>query len=606
MSGALQKKGTCWLYSIVNQFILSDGMLRVLKWHMETQYIKMTPEEKEFFDAPMETVCPFGSRFNKVYFYKFLDQYTCLQGGPGQLRKQGGKSANLLKRFSGGGNNYRAGGGVEGSYFLPELIKALKTLDISTYSHGKCLDYPANIAKKASEVFKNPNDQFVILHTGNMKTSYPLYDVKPVDPSWTAKPYSRTIKIGTRLFDLASAGIGIYNSNYKGLHSGHIIIAYVDAHGKGYLFDSNQMSNYARCDWWDPKKLEKTIRGPFINGKYAQFTGNSITNISYNAFVYVRRTFVSAVPLVCRLKYRRLNFNTRAYMGYNTMNQLENALTRKLARGELSQAERVKIIKNFKVSKFNTSKYMNYNTENNLTQSINRKTNLTKEQKNKIIKNYKKLTIFNVRNYLNTPNGILNNQVQAGTMTAAQRKKIANAKKLIITFEYLKQMPITKNTVSNFEEAGYIVTEATKRKVKKLLSKSAGSLTPSPNPNRTGFTPSPPRKRRPSVINLRTPTPVRSNPRTPTPRQRTPTPVRSNPRTPTPRQYTPSRSNLDKAKSAVAKLKTIVARKAYKRTRAVNMSQANWTELGRYINQLNWRKRKRLEIARQLKPKAKN
>ena len=163
-------------------------------------------------------------------------------------------------------------------------------------------------------------------------------------------------------------------------------------------------------------------------------------------------------------------------------------------------------------------------------------------------------------------------------------------------------MNINKNTISNFEEAGYIVTEDTKRKVKKLLAKKAGgSYTPSPNPNRTGFTPSPPRKRRPppTPINLRTPTPVRSNPRTPTP-------VRSNPRTPTPRQRTPSRSNLDKAKSAVAKLKTIVARKAYKRTRAVNMSQANWMELGRYINNLNYQKRKRLENARQLKTKAKN
>jgi len=602
MSGAIQSQGTCWLYSIINQFVLSDGMLRVLFWHMQNQYSKMTLEEKAFFDAPMDTVCPLGSKFNKIYFYKFLDQYTCLQGGPGQLRKKAGKSANLLKRFSGASvNNYRVKGGFEGSYHTPELFKALETLDISTYSHRKCLAFPHHFAKKANEVFVNPNDQFVICYI-SPKNVYPVFNKKGLEPGWTAKSYPRTIKIGTRLFDLASAAIGIHNDDYKGLHSGHIIVAYVDMYGKGYLFDSNQLSNYVRCDWWDPKKLEKTIRGPFISGKYPQFEGTNITNISYTNFTYVRRTFASNVPLTCRLKYRRLNFNTRAYMGYNTMNQLQNVLNKKIARGELSQAERIKIIKNFQIRKFNTSKYMNYNTENNLAQSINRKTNLTKEQKNKIIKNYKKLTNFNVRNYLNTPNGILNNQVQAGGMTVAQRKKIANAKKLIITFEFLKQMNINKNTISNFEEAGYIVTEDTKRKVKKLLAKKAGgSYTPSPNPNRTGFTPSPPRKRRPppTPINLRTPTPVRSNPRTPTP-------VRSNPRTPTPRQRTPSRSNLDKAKSAVAKLKTIVARKAYKRTRAVNMSQANWMELGRYINNLNYQKRKRLENARQLKTKAKN
>jgi|688.fasta_scaffold33026_11 hypothetical protein len=585
MSGAVQSQGTCWLFSIINQFVLSDGMLRVLKWNMENQYSKMTPDEKEFFDAPMDTVCPLGSRFNKIYFYKFLDQYTCLQGGPGQLRKKAGKSANLLKRFSGAGNNYRADGGLKSSFHTPELFKALETLDISTYSHRKCLAFPQHFAKEANEVFVNPNDQFVICYI-SPKRVYPVFDTKGVEPGWTAKSYPRTIKIGTRLFDLASAGIGIHNNDYKGLHAGHIIIGYVDSHGKGYLFDSNQMSNYVQCDWWDPKKLEKTIRGPFISGKYPQFAGTNINAISYSNFTYVRRTFASMVPLTCRLKYRRLNFNTRAYMGYQNMNQLKNVLTRKIARGELTQAERAKIIKNFQINKLNTSKYMGLN----MTPLKNSIKNLPQEKQNKIIKNYKKLTNFNVRNYLNTSNSVLNYQVQAGGMTVAQRKKIADAKKLIITFEFLKQMNINKNTISNFEEAGYIVTEDTKRKVKRFLAKRAGgSLTPSPNPNRTGFTPSPPRKRRPSIINLRTPTPVRSNPRTPTPRQRT-----------------PSRSNLDKAKSAVAKLKTIVARKAYKRTRAVNMSQANWTELGRYINSLNYQKRKKLENARQLKKKAKN
>ena len=604
MSGAIQSHGTCWLFSIINQFILSDGMLRVLKWHMEDQYIRMTPDEKEFFDAPMDTVCPLGSKFNKIYFYKFLDQYTCLQGGPGQLRKQAGKSANLLKRFNGAGKKYRKGGGLESSYHTPELFKALGTLDISTYSSGKCLAFPEHFSKKANEVFTKPNDHFVICSIGNNK-SYPVFETGGLDAQWTAKPYPRTIKIGSRLFDLASAGIGIYNRDYKGLHAGHIIVAYVDMYGKGYLFDSNQMSNYVRCDWWDPKKLEKTIRGPFISNKYPQFVGTNINNISYTNFTYVRRTFVSAVPLVCRLKYRQLNFNTKAYMGYRNMNQLENALTRKLARGELTQAERAKIIKNFKVSKFDTSKFMNYNTQNNLIQSINRKSNLTKEQKNKIIKNYGKLHQFNVRNYLNTPNGILNGQVTSGLMTAAERKKIANAKKRLVSFETIKNMNITKNTIRNFEEAGYILTDSTKIKIKRILAKKAdGSYTPSPTAHVTGFTPSPPRKkparRRSPTINLRTPTPrARSNPRTPTP-------ARSNPRTPTPARSSPRNVSLNTAKSAVAKLKTIKERKAYRRTRAVNMSPNSWTELGRYINSLNYQKRKRLENARQLKKKAKN
>jgi hypothetical protein len=41
---------------------------------------------------------------------------------------------------------------------------------------------------------------------------------------------------------------------------------------------------------------------------------------------------------------------------------------------------------------------------------------------------------------------------------------------------------------------------------------------------------------------------------------------------------------LAAAKRSVNALKTAKARKEYKRTRAVNMNQANWTALGRYIN----------------------
>jgi len=536
-------------------------MLRVLFWHMKKQYSMMTPDEKEFFDAPMETVCPLGSRFNKIYFYKFLDQYTCLQGGAGQLRKQGGKSVNLLKRFSGAGANYRAGGGIEGSYITPELIAALKTLGISTYSHGAVNAYPRDFSAKVGRLFKNQDNQFVICHiSDNLRIGYIVFSTKYVDKD-LSYPYPRTVKIGSRMFDIASAGISVYNENFKGRHSGHTMIGYVDGLGKGYLFDSNQMSNYAPCDWWDPKKLEKVIRGPFVSGRYEQYSGDNITTILYNNFVYVRRTFASQIALSCRLKARRLNFNTRPYLGYTTINQVKNIVNTKYARGELSQAERVKIIKNYSVTKFNTTNYMKYK---NTTQLMNSIKNLPQERQNKIIKNYKKLINFKVRNYLNTPNNVLNYQVQAGTLTVGERQKIANAKKLIITFEFLKQMTITKNTISNFEDAGYIVTEATKRKVKKLFSKSAGSLTPSPNPNRTGFTPSPPRKK------------------------------------------PPSRSNLDGAKSAVAKLKTIVARKEYKKTRATNMSTANWTALGRYINTLNYEKRKKLENARQLKKKVKN
>jgi hypothetical protein len=531
MSGALQSQGTCWLYSILNQFLLSDGMLKVLFWHMNDQYRQMPLLEKQFFDAPMNTVCPLGKNFNKVYFYKFLDQYACLQGGPGQLRKKAGMSANILKRISpGGGATYRLKGGLGGSVPTPELINAIKKLDIKPFSHNVVNAFPKSFDYYVKKAFTNPNDQFIICYR-SPSLEYEIWPIK--DKMWNSA-YPRSVKVGSRLFDLASCTISIINDKYKGIHAAHAICGYIDMYGKGFLFDSNQMSKYFRCDWWIPAKLEKCTRK--LCEIYPQFQGDGITSLGITSFIYVRRTFASMVSVSCRLRARRLNFNTRHFMHHKTLPELLNNVNKKLELGILSQAQKQKIIKNF------------------------------------------------------------------------MAKKPSPPKKHVITnFEIKNISKLTKSNIRDLISAGYTFSPATKEKIKNYFSKKAGNGTPAspinfgnkkaPSPPRKKKaptphvspteplenTPSPPHKRRsPSVVNLRTPTPARSKPRT------------------------PSRSNLEKAKSAVAKLTTIVARKAYKRTRAVNMSQANWIELGRYINMLNWQKRKRLENARQLKKKAKN
>jgi hypothetical protein len=51
----------------------------------------------------------------------------------------------------------------------------------------------------------------------------------------------------------------------------------------------------------------------------------------------------------------------------------------------------------------------------------------------------------------------------------------------------------------------------------------------------------------------------------------------------------PTRSVLNNAKAHMNTLKTAVARKAYVRTRATNMTESNWVALGRYKNTLNYR-----------------
>lgn len=178
----------------------------------------------------------------------------------------------------------------------------------------------------------------------------------------------------------------------------------------------------------------------------------------------------------------------------------------------------------------------------------------------------------------------VNKKVKLGMLSEAQKQKIIK--------NFLEKKPsvprsppphvkftsgMSKSTVRGLINAGYTFSPATKQKIKNLFSREVSNGTPV------------------SPINFRN----KSRPPSP-PRKKTRVPTPSPPRKKVP---TPSRSNLDKAKSVVAKMKTIKARKEYRRLRAVNMSLENWKELGRYINQLNYNKRKRLTNARQLKKK---
>jgi hypothetical protein len=58
---------------------------------------------------------------------------------------------------------------------------------------------------------------------------------------------------------------------------------------------------------------------------------------------------------------------------------------------------------------------------------------------------------------------------------------------------------------------------------------------------------------------------------------------------------------LNNAKRNVNALKTAKKRKEYKRTRAVNMNQPNWTALGRYINSKDYQARLAREAKKSVK-----
>jgi hypothetical protein len=80
VNGAIQTRGTCWFFSIINGFLLSDAGQKILFRSMEKFYKSLTDQEKAYFDDSIEAPCPLRGdiiKTKRIYFYKFLDQYLC-------------------------------------------------------------------------------------------------------------------------------------------------------------------------------------------------------------------------------------------------------------------------------------------------------------------------------------------------------------------------------------------------------------------------------------------------------------------------------------------------------------------------------------------------
>jgi hypothetical protein len=501
MSGLGQRQATCWLYTILNTFLLSENMRKILYVHMLKEYAAMDKDQREYFNNAVAAPCPLGHKFKKIYFYKFFDQYICALGGPGHLRKQAGMSTSLARRISAGSLKRRV---TEGARTTEELIRVIKTLDITDYSHGTLYSYPGRFQETANRAFSKDN-QFFIGYAGSSPSShvYPAYyKNKELNTYWT-HPYPRAVTlsmgkgIAKKIFELSAAGIVIQNDEYKGMHASHSICAYVND-GEGYIADSNYPKTPYKCRWWNPRELVKVVQSK-IAPTYNFFNKNQITAISYSFFVYTQKAFVSKVVLACRLRARPLTFNTSRYMKYTDFNKLSQALSVNLKAGMITDAQKQKIIKN----------------------------------------------------YLAKPQASVSPEVSHSTL----RNVVSTAKTRGEALVLLK----------NLENAGYKIGENSKKFIYEKFR----------------------------VVSKQTPSPRVSVKKTPSPPKKT-------------RVRTPSRSNLNAAMSAVAKMKTIKARKEYKRQRAVNMTEANWKILSKYINNLNTQKRIRLENARQLKKQAKS
>jgi hypothetical protein len=283
-NGALQTRGTCWFFSIINGFLLSSAGQKILFDHLEIFYKSLDATEKAYFDDGIDAPCPFKANIIKtkrIYFYKFLDQYLCYRSGPRSMSLQARKSANILKGVSVAGTFAKAHAGGQGAYTGEELPKVLKHLGITDYG-------VAGETGVLKFEYKGKSPHFVICKPEDARRGY----------------MGRVPKFRPSTYSLSFCSITIGNSRAPNTsaHKFHAITGFI-CDGKGYLFDSNQRKPFP-CNWWIWGSLKDVVDNE-VAKIYDHFSGGQINYMGYAYVAFTKNSYIEGINPVCRLKYKK-------------------------------------------------------------------------------------------------------------------------------------------------------------------------------------------------------------------------------------------------------------------------------------------------------------
>jgi len=333
--GALQSRGTCWFYTILNGFILSTDGHAILFNHLNEFYKKLANDEKTYFDSANNAPCPLKdlTKVKQIYFWKFIDQYMCLLGGPRSIPLKAGRSVELLKNVNLAGEKARINQGGKGASSQEEICKILDHIGFKD-------KYDKRYTRINNKFDGRKKPQFVVVRKSASNPKEYMYQF----PS---------VFMNDDNYDLMCGGVSIINEEARNteLHRSHVISGFV-CNGKGFLFDSNQMKTWP-CKWWDRSEMIRVIDNdvaPF----YPFFKNGQITYYGYTFAIFARKEFTKDIRPACRLRYNntktpnvKFNFadpnfgkvlNT-ANMGFNPAQVA--ALKRKWGRTEHRKSEYV-------------------------------------------------------------------------------------------------------------------------------------------------------------------------------------------------------------------------------------------------------------------------
>lgn len=283
--GALQSRGTCWLFSILNGFILSEDGQAILFNRLKEFYKKLTKDEKAYFDSANNAPCPLKdlTKMNQIYFWKFIDQYLCLMSGPRSINLKAARSAKILSAMSLVGERARAHQGGKGAYVQEEVEKLLDHIGFK----GK---YDVRYGEKTTKFDGRRTPQFVLVQAAEKKKTKYLVEI----PSGF---------MNDPKYSLMCASIVIENTEAKNteLHKSHAVTGFV-CNGKGFIFDSNQMKIFP-CRWWIRSEMQSAIDNQVAKA-YTHFRHGQITFYAYAFAIFARKAFTREIRPACLLKYK--------------------------------------------------------------------------------------------------------------------------------------------------------------------------------------------------------------------------------------------------------------------------------------------------------------
>jgi hypothetical protein len=270
--GIGQNADTCWFYSTLNTFLLSDDGYKVLWKRLQEFYKKLGSRQKAYFNSNFNAPCPGKiTRVDTIYFWKFMDEFMCSIGGPGKLFGRANKSRNLLPKIEFTASNIRQGRGLVPGHAARELDDILKHIGFTSK------DY---IFSQWGDPLPPQPIIIAVKSLGNLRTR--------------TVPGILAVNVG----NVRMAGASIFFQQ-KGARIGHQISGVIQG-GKGYIFDSDKSyDGLAPCEWFKKEELEQ-----YINKNYG-----ATEQIAFDYVLYVRKDYTNGIAPSCRRTYKPLDRN---------------------------------------------------------------------------------------------------------------------------------------------------------------------------------------------------------------------------------------------------------------------------------------------------------